>query len=192
MPQSSSHAPLSTRSAALSAARLPDRLHLQFEALDSCHRETLQTLSLLDQLVDQLDQHAAEEPVRRLAHQVIQFFNGNARAHHADEERLVFPPLLQGSDAHLVDQVRSLQRDHVWLEQDWLELGLQLGAIATGYNWYDREALRKGTAAFIALYLDHIDLEESLIYPEARRRLSERTNAGAARLHAEQARGQRW
>jgi iron-sulfur cluster repair protein YtfE (RIC family) len=164
---------------------LSGHLKLQFDALDACHQQTIATLDLLVQLVDKLDQHAAEEPVRRVAREIIGFFNSESRAHHAEEEHLVFPPLLQGQDKHLADKVRRLKQDHAWLEQDWLELGLQLDAIARGYNWYDREALRKGTSSFVALYLDHIDLEESLIYPQARRRLAERTDARAARLQAD-------
>jgi iron-sulfur cluster repair protein YtfE (RIC family) len=161
---------------------------MQFDALDTCHQQTLATLNLLVKLVDQLDQHAADEPVKRLAREIISFFNGESRSHHAEEEHLVFPPILQGLDHRLIEKIRRLQQDHVWLEQDWLELGLQLDAIARGYNWYDREALRNGTSTFVALYLDHIDLEESIIYPQAKRRLAERADAGAARLEAEQTR----
>lgn len=167
---------------------LSGRLKIQFDALDTCHQQTIDTLNQLVKLVEQLDQHAADEPVKRMARAIIAFFNGESRAHHADEEHLVFPPILQGLDHRLIEKVRRLQQDHVWLEQDWLELGLQLDAIARGYNWYDREALRKCTSTFVALYLDHIDLEESIVYPQAKRRLAERSDAGAARLQAEQVR----
>ncbi len=175
-------------SARPAAPALSGRLKLQFDALDTCHQQTIDTLHLLVQLVEQLDQHAADEPVKRVARQIIGFFNGESRAHHAEEEHLVFPPILQGLDHRLIEKVRRLQQDHVWLEQDWLELGLQLDAIARGYNWYDRQALRQGTSTFVALYLDHIDLEESIVYPQAKRRLAERADAGAARLHAEETR----
>ncbi len=183
MPQS-----LSAHTSPGAVPTLTGRLKIQFDALDSCHQQTIDTLNLLVKLVDQLDQHAADEPVKRMARQILTFFGGESRAHHAEEEHLVFPPILQGLDHRLIEKVRRLQQDHVWLEQDWLELGLQLDAIARGYNWYDREALRQGTSTFVALYLDHIDLEESIIYPQAKRRLAERADAGAARVQAEQTR----
>jgi hemerythrin-like domain-containing protein len=82
--------------------------------------------------------------------------------------------------------VRRLKQDHFWLEQDWRELDAQIDAIARGLSPNDPEALRLGVEIISALYLDHIDLEESLIYPQAKRRLSERADAGAARLRAEE------
>jgi hemerythrin-like domain-containing protein len=63
-----------------------------------------------------------------------------------------------------------LQQDHGWLEEDWLELSPQLQAVAEGYSWYDLDTLRAGVPIFTELYRDHIALEESMIYPEARRR----------------------
>jgi hemerythrin-like domain-containing protein len=126
--------------------------------------------------------------VRKDARQIVAFFEGAAHEHHAEEDRLVFPPLLEGSDVALSRQVRRLQQDHAWLEQDRVELKLQLDAVAKGYSWHDVDALRANVGVFTGLYFDHIDLEESLIYPNARRRLSERANAGAARLAAEQQR----
>ena len=39
-----------------------------------------------------------------------------------------------------------------------------------GYNWYDLAMLRLALPVFTALYKEHIALEESMVYPEARRR----------------------
>ena len=44
-------------------------------------------------------------------------------------------------------------------------------AIAGGYNWYDLPMLRLALPVFSALYHDHIALEESIVYPEAKRQL---------------------
>ena len=152
------------------------------DALDACHREVLATLRDLTRLVAHLDDHGVDEVARRMAADVVRFFSQTARAHHADEERLIFPALLQGDDAELVQHVQRLQQDHGWLEEDWLVLSAQLDAVAQGYSWYDIDSLRQGTEVFTALYREHIDLEESLVYPEARRRLAARLDAGQARL----------
>ena len=74
-----------------------------------------------------------------------------------------------------------LQQDHGWLEEDWLTLEPQLSAIAAGYSWYDIDMLRLALPVFTELYQDHIDLEESLIYPEARTRRLGRATAGQGR-----------
>jgi hypothetical protein len=61
-----------------------------------------------------------------------------------------------------------LQQDHGWIEEDWLAIAPQLRAIAAGYNWYDPDELRHGISVFLELCREHIQLEESIIYPEAK------------------------
>ena len=85
---------------------------------------------------------APDETARASAAEIMAFFAGPARTHHADEEKLVFPALLNSSDVELVQHVRRLQQDHGWLEEDWRELAPQIEAIAKGYNWYDLAMLR--------------------------------------------------
>jgi iron-sulfur cluster repair protein YtfE (RIC family) len=169
--------PLSTELRASLQARLAP-----FEALDTCHREVMQQLQTLDRLVNHLAQHGVDDLARRLATAAMAFFSTHAQQHHADEERLVFPPLLAGSDVELIQHVRRLQQDHSWLEEDWRELALPLGAVADGYSWFDIDALRHGVEVFAALYHDHIALEETLIYPEARRALNAEAQGVGRRL----------
>ena len=152
-----------------------------FEALDSCHRDVMVHLQTLDRLVNHLSRQGVDEEARRLARAVMAFFSVHAHQHHAEEERVVFPPLLAGDDVELIQHVRRLQQDHGWLEEDWRELALQLGAVADGYSWFDLDSLRNGVEVFAALYHDHIALEESLIYPEARRQRQLAEEAAAAR-----------
>lgn len=143
-----------------------------FDALDACHREVVAALSKLGELARRIQDHGVDESVRKAAHDVHLFFSTAAVDHHLDEERHVFPALLASTDAELVQLTKRLQLDHGWLEEDWLELAPQLEAVARGYNWFDIDELRHGIEVFTALYHDHVRLEESLIYPEARLRLS--------------------
>ncbi len=142
-----------------------------FVALDACHRRMLAVMDTLEELVATIDRDGVSSPVRALAAAVADFLSTTARLHHEDEERHVFPALLCSADAELVQSVLRLQQDHGWLEEDWLELEPHLQAIATGYGCCDMDTLRHGVAVLAALYRDHIALEESLIYPEARARL---------------------
>lgn len=140
-----------------------------FDALDACHQDMIAHLQLLDRLVRHLDRQGVDDEARRLAVAVMRFFAETAQAHHAEEEHKVFPALLHGNDPEMIQHVQRLQQDHGWLEEDWRELALQLSAVADGYSWYNIETLRDGAELFAALYHDHITLEESLVYPEARR-----------------------
>jgi hemerythrin-like domain-containing protein len=153
----------------------------ELDALDRTHREVIVALAELAGLIQHLDRNGVDDHARKLARDICQFFKGNARQHHADEERVVFPGLLKSPDAALVQHVLRLQQDHGWLEEDWLELEPQLQAVADGYTWYDLPMLQAALPIFEQLYRDHIALEESMIYPEARRQRALAQSAAAQR-----------
>ncbi|MGC4080093.1 MAG: hemerythrin domain-containing protein [Rubrivivax sp.] len=150
-------------------ARAPAPPVPPFEALDRTHARVIEVLGQFDRLLAHIDENGADEVARGSAAEILEFFSGHARQHHADEERFVFPQLLAKGDAELVQSIKRLQQDHGWLEEDWLELAPQIEAIAEGYNWYDLVMLRHALPVFTALYYEHIGLEESLVYPAARR-----------------------
>ena len=54
------------------------------------------------------------------------------------------------------------------IEEDWLELAPQLRAIASGNNWIDSAEFQHNVEIFLALARGHIELEEKMIYPQAR------------------------
>jgi hemerythrin-like domain-containing protein len=139
-----------------------------FEAQDACHQQMLVHLSMLSDLAQHIDQVGIDAEAQHQAGVIESFFSGTSRQHHADEEKNVFPPLLAGSDAELIALVQVLQQDHCWIEEDWLELAPQLRAIASGNNWIDSAEFQHNAEIFLALTRGHIDLEEKMIYPEAR------------------------
>ncbi|WP_418320009.1 hemerythrin domain-containing protein [Piscinibacter sakaiensis] len=161
-----------------------------FDVLDSCHRQTLFTLGKLSALIARLEKYReADDGARELAREIHHFFSTTGRQHHEDEERHVFPALEASDDAELVDVIHRLQQDHHWLEADWAELAPQLDAIAGGQSWWELDTLRRGAEVFTALSHDHIALEESMIYPQARQRIAgngrnEMSREMAARRHA--------
>ncbi len=147
------------------APPLPD-----LDRLDRTHLAALGMLSAFDRLLCRLEVGPPDDIALACACEVIAFFEGPGREHHALEERVVFPPLLASGDGALVRQVRRLQQDHEWLEEDWQRLLPQVQAIAQGGS-FDLAHLRDALPAFTALTQEHIALEELLIYPAARRRL---------------------
>ena len=145
------------------AAPLPGGVDL----MDRTHHHTQQVLLQMVQLADLLGQGAPTADTASLAARVCTFFNGPVRGHHEAEETQVFPGLLERGDAALREHVRRLQQDHMWLEEDWLELEPHLQAVASGYCTDHREFLRAALPEFAELCLQHMALEESLVHPEA-------------------------
>lgn len=161
--------------------RPPLAVPAHFEALDRTHARVLEMLVQFEVLLQHLDDNGPDAVAQASAREIYAFFSEHARQHHADEEQFVFPPLLAGRDAQLVQHIQRLQQDHGWLEEDWLELAPQIEAVGRGYSWYDLAMLRSALPIFISLYKDHIALEESLIYPESRRLHQDLQDAAAAR-----------
>lgn len=143
-----------------------------FDVLDSCHQQVVVTLQKLDTLLDHIEAHGVDGKAQTWARDIFVFFMNTAREHHQDEERHVFPTMLNSGDAALVDAAMRLQQDHGWIEEDWLELAPQIESIAAGYNWFNLEQLRLAVPVFRSLYQDHIALEETLAYPEAKARIA--------------------
>jgi hemerythrin-like domain-containing protein len=139
-----------------------------FTALDAVHRRIADHLDRLDRLIEHLDRIGVDAHARTEARAIESFLSQTAAQHHHDEETQVFPGLLSSADAELVASVRMLQQDHGWIEEDWLEMAPQLRAIASGYSWYDPAELRHAVQVFGELCREHIALEESVIYPQAR------------------------
>lgn len=141
-----------------------------FTALDACHRQIHQHLAELSALAQHMEVNGVDAPARQMALTIEAFFSGTSRQHHAEEERIVFPPLLASGNEELASAVRTLQQDHGWIEENWLELAPQLRAIASGNNWPDATEFQHGVEVFLELCNGHIALEETLIYPESRAR----------------------
>jgi hemerythrin-like domain-containing protein len=143
-----------------------------FAALDETHRQIMQILAELERLPGLLAQPGSGPEAAALAERACKFFCGAAREHHEAEETFVFPSLLAGAgaDGELRAHVQRLQQDHHWFEEDWLEIEPHLQAVAQGWRREHLTFLRAALPEFTALQHEHIALEESLIYPEAKRR----------------------
>jgi hemerythrin-like domain-containing protein len=139
------------------------------EALQSTHHDLLLALDQLTRLLREIAEQGATPELRAIAYSLTRFLDETGRAHHAEEERTIFPPLLAGGDGELVQHVYRLQQDHGCLEQDWLELGPQLDAVAHGIGGVDITSLAAAAEVYCALYREHIALEENVVYPAAQR-----------------------
>ncbi len=156
-----------------------------FEFLDSTHREILERLRQLAPLVDAIETGGLNAANRDQARRILHYFNTEARQHHLDEEKHVFPSLLASQNAEIVHAAERLIQDHGWLEENWLEMAPSLDAAANGNLWFDTQALRHALDVFEALYIDHILLEESIAYPAAKQRMEAYDAAGMGREMAQ-------
>jgi len=69
----------------------------------------------------------------------------------------------------VVFAANRLTQDHGWLEENWLEIYPHLDALSQNSGSYDYAELSHGVNVFSSLYEEHMQLEESLAYPEAKR-----------------------
>jgi hemerythrin-like domain-containing protein len=152
-----------------------------FEFLDLTHQRIQQRLQELRGLMDAIEAQDLNPQTRAALRTVLDFFNGEARQHHLDEETHIFPALLNSQNEAVVHAAEHLTQDHGWLEENWLMIEPSLEAAANGNQWFDPAELRHSLAVFEALYLDHILLEESIAYPEAKKRLEAYDMAGMGR-----------
>lgn len=182
--------PSSTPGTALADGLPAGRPVQPFDVLDACHRQMVVALQQLDELTARLEDQGVDGKTRTLARDLFLFFTNTAREHHLDEEKHVFPALLTSDDDELVRLTLRLQQDHGWIEEDWLQLAPQIEAIAAGYNWFNLDHLRAAIPVFKALYQDHMALEESMVYPEARQRIGEWDLKGMGREMAARRRQQ--
>lgn len=145
-----------------------------FRLLDDTHRAARQMLHRFNTLVAHLDEQGLDVQAEALASEVLGYFEGPGRRHHADEERLVFPELDALEDAELNALVRRLRQDHHWIELDWRELAPHVRAVAEGFNGYELPLLQAAVPVFEALCVDHMALEEAVVYPAAQRARAQR------------------
>jgi hemerythrin-like domain-containing protein len=156
-----------------------------FEFLDATHRHIDQHLKRLRLLVDRIATDGLDHASQEQAREVLDYFSMDARQHHLDEEKHIFPTLLASGDPDVVQAAERLTQDHGWLEENWLCIAPSIDAAADGSTWFDTTELSHALDVFEALYADHMLLEESLAYPEARRRLEGLDTLGMGREMAQ-------
>jgi len=155
----------------------------EFAQLDAYHAQVRGHLDRLAALASRVEGEQLDAQTSAEACAIEAFFSGSMQQHHRIEEAGVFPALLASPDAGLVEVVRTLQQDHGWMEQNWLELAPQLRAIAQGNGWIDPAEFMHAVEVFLELGYGHSALEEALVYPRARSPQDEVQTRQAAGTH---------
>lgn len=138
-----------------------------FAMLDACHERFDRMLTLLQRLRAHLLDKGCDDEARQAAADVHRYFDVAAPAHHADEERHVFPVLLAAGQCEM--EVRRLQRDHVEFEAAWARVRPALTRAVegrwSGFTMHEEAAI----SSFASIYQRHVPLEEGVVFPAARR-----------------------
>lgn len=144
------------------------------EMLAACHLRVQDQCATLLRLVPHLATQGADRPAQQTATALMRYFDTAARHHHEDEERDLFPALIEsmaGSDAVCLREITAaLTADHRALEARWLALRVVLAQVAAG-----QAALLAPDEVgdFARLYARHIAREESELLPMAQRLLGD-------------------
>ena len=140
-----------------------------FEMLRACHERVQRSLALLGRLQAHVAQHGVDNNAAQAATDVLRYFDQAAPLHHLDEEEQVFPLALAQGDAAVQNAVARLQQEHGAMDAAWqaLRAGLQQLAASPppARGWSDAWCAGTAVQDFVALYADHIALEENLVYP---------------------------
>lgn len=134
------------------------KVNAPFEQLTRSHRRLEEALAALADAArgERLDEATARDVADFLARQV--------KRHEADEEQSLFPRLATNADlAPILEQLRAEHAAHVALHE---RLDRALAEA-------DLLEIRRLAAALEDAYRTHIDVEEAVVFPAARRTLNE-------------------
>jgi hemerythrin-like domain-containing protein len=145
--------------------------------LADCHRRVEMFLGTL-QAVAQVIHHSPVEETSRALESALRYFAQAAPKHTADEEESLFPRLRRIHDPEIesaFSKLEQLEEEHRWatpLHANVERLGTQY--LATGsLSSSEVEQFRADVANLAAMYKQHINVEESVVFPLAARMLSD-------------------
>lgn len=144
------------------------------EMLEACHERFQSQLETLDRLARWLPDHGSDVQARKAAATVIHFFDVAAVHHHIDEERELFPVLIErvGSDRRitLVSLIDWIKEDHQRMFAAWDVMRTRLELIVAGEV---AELTLEQVRSFTERYVMHIEREEGELFPYARELLGD-------------------
>jgi hemerythrin-like domain-containing protein len=152
--------------------------------LSDCHRRIEMFLGVLERVASVIDRPLTED-TRPALESALRYFREAAPKHTADEEESLFPRLRQ---MHLpeiedaIERLEPLEHDHVLaasLHAEVEELGQRYIAVGS-LESPGAEAFRKAIASLVSIYKQHINIEDSLVFPLAARALSAAEKAAIA------------
>jgi hemerythrin-like domain-containing protein len=147
--------------------------------LKDCHRRIEHFLNILCLVAERPGDRSLTEEERSAVSAALQYFHTGGERHTADEEESLFPRLCSASGKGDLEVIERLERDHTHAAElhesvDWLYTAwISAGVLEPG----DRQRLVSHTASLKQLYNEHIEIEETMIFPRAAEILDSQTIA---------------
>lgn len=144
------------------------------ETLKACHVRIRLECENLRKLADRVQDVGCDDAARQAAAALMRYFDTAARFHHEDEEEDLLPRMMaaatQGRGSRLTRMVAEVATEHQAMDRMWTELRAALQEISAGEN-LPLDVL--GVDQFVKLYVAHITIEESNVFPLAEMLLSQ-------------------
>ncbi|MEN9885850.1 MAG: hypothetical protein RL758_428 [Pseudomonadota bacterium] len=121
---------------------------------------------------------APAELAKRTAESAVKFFRKAVYAHHADEEKVLFPSVLESAAAGeerktVSSAIKVLVAQHRNLEALWETLEPELKKVAKGTS---QQVQTRALETLVKLYKEHAEYEETVFLPMAQDILSRNHN----------------
>jgi hemerythrin-like domain-containing protein len=151
--------------------------------LSDCHRRIESFLGVLEAVGKVIDQPATEETARALS-TALTYFHDAAPKHTADEEASLFPRMRRLADPEVQSALQELEHlEHDHRAADPLHAQVErLGRkyLAGKLGAAEVEEYRDAIARLRTIYAQHIRLEDEVVFPLAKRALSEAEKSAIA------------
>jgi hemerythrin-like domain-containing protein len=152
--------------------------------LSDCHRRIEMFLGVLQSITPLLSESPNGES-KRAMETALTYFRNAAPKHNADEEESLFPRLRRAADPRaqaVFARLDALETEHRWaapLHEEVDQLGskfLSAGALCTA----DIDRFRAAVERLVAMYREHIAVEDEVVFPCAADVLSPEDKAAIA------------
>src|SRR5665213_518366 len=147
--------------------------------LKDCHRRIERFLNILCLVAERPGDRSLTEEERSAVKAALQYFHTGGERHTADEEESLFPRLCSATEDGDAEVIERLEGDHTHAAElhesvDWLYTAwISDGVLEPG----DHQRLVSHTANLKQLYKQHIEIEETIIFPRAAEILDRQTIA---------------
>ena len=142
------------------------------EQLKKEHTAVKVTLRILDRICQKLEAKERVDPSH--LEELVDFFQTFVdKCHHTKEEEMLFVAMQDTHDPSDGDRIGALIKDHVSGRNFIRDLSLAINAYKDGDAGAVR-AIVRNARNYTTLLLQHIDIEDNVLYPLANERLSEK------------------